>query len=192
MANIHYFNFNDVARLPLPGDNAAIATRRLDGGTTILYQGKTLTLEHTVMEGHRFAIKAVVSGEALLSWGLPFGVATRDLAAGTYICNHGMLEALRVRELDFAPPAEPNFMDNIEPYLLEEDRFELAQQVLRHEEPRTFMGYRRRGPRGVGTRNAIVLLGTTSRTSSYVRQLEERLKGVAAAYGNIDGIAAVA
>jgi altronate dehydratase len=103
-----------------------------------------------------------------------------------------MLEALRVRRLDFALPALPNFEDKIEPYLLNEAEFRPAEQVALHEHGRTFQGYRRSPARGVGTRNYIVLLGTTSRTGSYVRQLVERLQGLAGGYDNIDGIVAVA
>ena len=44
----------------------------------------------------------------------------------------------------------------------------------------------------MGTRNYIVLLGITSRTASYVKQLESRLKGLASAYPNVDGIVAAA
>ncbi len=57
---------------------------------------------------------------------------------------------------------------------------------------RSFLGYQRESTRGVGTRNYIVLLGTTSRTASYVKQLESRLKGLASAYPNVDGIVAAA
>ncbi|MFO7632228.1 MAG: UxaA family hydrolase, partial [Caldilinea sp.] len=46
--------------------------------------------------------------------------------------------------------------------------------------------------RGVGTRNFVVLLGTSSVTGSFVRALEERMKGLANGYANIDGIVAAA
>ncbi|RMF81290.1 MAG: altronate hydrolase, partial [Chloroflexi bacterium] len=48
------------------------------------------------------------------------------------------------------------------------------------------------GGRGVGTRNMIVLLGTSSLTAGFVRALEARLKPLADEYSNIDGIVAVA
>ena len=44
----------------------------------------------------------------------------------------------------------------------------------------------------MGTRNTIVILGTSSRTASYAKQLEARLKDRVRAYPNIDGIVAVA
>ena len=67
--------FHDVARLPLPGDNVAIVTRKLPAGTVIETNGQQLTLDFTVLEGHRFAIAPIAPGEHLLSWELPFGIA---------------------------------------------------------------------------------------------------------------------
>lgn len=186
------FKFHEIGRFPLPGDNVAIATRRLEAGTGIVYEGQRFALAHTVLEGHRFAVAPIGVGEALLSWGLPFGVARREISVGSYVCNSGMLHALRGRNLDFELPTESNFEDRIAPYVLDEGKFEAAQQVALYEQPRTFMGYRRTAQRGVGTRNIIVLLGTTSRTGGYVTQLEKRLAGLADAYEHVDGIMAVA
>jgi altronate dehydratase len=183
---------HEAMRIPLPGDNVAIATRRLAAGTQIVDGQTCFTLDSTVLEGHRVALMPIPNGEFLLSWGLPFGVAIRDIAAGSYVCNAGMLDALRGRNIDFQLPQEPNFADRIQPYVLDEDGFRPAEQVTRYPEDRMFMGYRRPGSRGVGTRNFIALLGTTSRTGSYVRQLEERLQGVADAYPYVDGIVAIA
>lgn len=186
------FTLHEVARLPLPGDNVAITTQRLEAGTVIHDQDRRYALSHTLMEGHRFAVQPIAAGEALLSWELPFGYATRPIAPGDYVCNAGMLEALRGRSIDFALPAAPNFADHIEPYALDEDAFVPAEPNIRYPQDRTFLGYRRAGNRGVGTRNFIVLLGTSSRTGSYVKQLEERVKSLAADYPNVDGIVAVA
>src|SRR5690606_26151216 len=86
----------------------------------------------------------------------------------------------------------PNFEDHIEPYTLDPSRFAPAEQVARYAEDRTFLGYRRTGGRGVGTRNFIVLLGTSSRTGSYAKQLEERVRTLAQDYPNVDGIVAAA
>lgn len=170
----------------------AIATRRLEAGTRIADGQITFALSHTVLEGHRFAVRPIRAGEAVLSWRLPFGTALRDIAPGDYVCNRDILEALRVRNLNFALPDEPNFKDWMKRYHLDEDAFRPGDQVPLYETPPTFMGYRRSPSRGVGTRNVIVLLGTTSQSASYVKRLEERLRGRAAAYPDIDGIVAVA
>ena len=184
--------FDEVARLPLPADNVAIATRTLPAGTQIEHNGQTLTLDYTALEGHRFAVAPIPKGSALLSWELPFGLATRPIAPGEYMCNAEMLDALSVRALDFDLPAEPNFADHVQPYVLDAATFRPGAQIPNHEEERHFEGYARTGGRGVGTRNMIILLGTSSRTGGFVRQLDTRLASVADSYRNIDGIVAVA
>ena len=183
---------HDVGRIPLQGDNVAIATRRLEPGTEIVDGGHQFTIDHTVIEGHRFTIQSVVRGKPLLSWGLPFGTATSNLHPGSYVCNPGMLAALERRAIDFELPAQSNFVDDFEPYRLDANSFQPAKQVARHDRQRSFQGYRRPSPRGVGTRNCIVLLGTSSRTSSYVRQLAKRFEGVADRFKNVDAIVPVA
>jgi altronate dehydratase len=184
-------DFKDVARLPQPGDNVAIATRFLQAGTCIRTRGSVLRLDSDMLEGHRFAVAPISGGEFLLSWNLPFGVALRDISPGTYVCNAGMLEALRLRNLEFQLPAVPNFEDRIEPYMLEKDAFHAGDQVQPTDDLRTFEGYVRGAARGVGTRNYILIMGTTSRTGAFVKRLEERLGGLADAFPDVDGIVAV-
>ncbi len=184
--------FQDVARLPMPHDNVAIAVRRIEAGAIVQDGERAYLLPSTVLEGHRFAITPIAAGEPLLSWELPFGIATTDIAPGDYVCNQGVLDELATRRLTFEPPASPNFRDAIEPYTLDEGAFTPADQVERYAGEATFQGYARGAGRGVGTRNYIVLLGTTSLTGSFVRQLEARLKDAGGEYASIDGIVAVA
>ena len=214
--------FDEVGRLPAPGDNVAIATRRLEAGTRVTYEGSEFTVPHTVLEGHRFAVERIPEGEDLLSWGLTFGKALNDIEPGDYACNEKILRVLRERhgtsprlDEDGDPeethdqggrrlpgryrkegldlPGEPNFRDaELEPYVLREETFRPGTQVPPYDEPRTFMGYRRGAGRGVGTRNYVVLLGVTSRLTGFVRALEWEMNGVSDAYENIDGIVCVA
>lgn len=186
------YHFDEVGRLPLPGDNVAIATQLLEAGTTIYYQDQSLILDYTVMEGHRFAVKSIAPDEELLSWELPFGAALRRIEPGNYVVNQSVLEALNVRSLEFALPTRPNFVEQGEPYSVDEANFQPASALPPYDEIRTFPGYRRSPSRGVGTRNTIVLLGTTSRTGSYVKQLAARLQGELDQYPNVDGIVPVA
>ena len=184
--------FDAVARLPQDADNVAIATRRLEAGLPIEHDGRHFTLDTTILVGHRFAIEPVAEGEPLLSWGLPFGVATRPIAPGQYVCNAGMIEALSGRSLDFTIPQQPNFKDRIIPYEVDAAAFRPGRQVDRYKEDRTFLGFRRAGGRGVGTRNTIVILGTTSSTAAFARSLAQALQPAAAPFAGFDGIVAIA
>ena len=184
-------NFTSVARLPAPDDNVAIATQRLDEGTQIQNNGVQFSLSHSVLEGHRFAIQSIAEGDALLSWGLPFGYASRSIAPGAYVCNQKMIDSLSIRNLDFTLPSFPNFSDMMVPYTLDEAEFSPGKQVERYPEKRNFLGYRRPGNRGVGTRNYIVVMGTTSRTSAFAKRLSDRCSDMAQDYANIDGIVSV-
>lgn len=179
-------------RLPLRGDNAAIATRRLEPGTRIEFEGNALAIARTVLEGHRFALRPIAAGTRLTSWGMPFGTALRDIAPGEYLCNDGILSALGGRDLDFDLPESPNFADFSAAYRLDPAGFRPGLQVPQHPQPGSFAGFARAGGRGTGTRNYIVVLGTSALAGSFARQLAARLAQEAAGVEGLDGVVAVA
>ena len=185
------YDFTTVARLPAPDDNVGIATQTLEGGTRIRHNGEQFELSHTILEGHRFAIQPISADAPLLSWGLPFGYATRAIVPGDYVCNQKMIDSLSIRNLPFRLPETPNFSDKMAPYKLDTAEFRPGKQVSRHTNERNFRGYHRPGNRGVGTRNYIVVMGTTARTSGFARRLAAMCSGRAEAYANVDGIVAV-
>ena len=189
------YGFTSVARLPAPGDNVGIATQSLESGTRIRYNGEQFQLSHTLLEGHRFAVQPISETEPLLSWGLPFGFATRSISPGDYVCNQKMIDSLSIRNLPFALPETPNFSDKMAPYVLDEAEFRPGTQVSRHANERLFLGYQRPGTRGVGTRNYIVVMGTTARTSGFARRLADMCSAGGVCnpdtFPNIDGIVAV-
>lgn len=183
---------HELARLPNPADNCAIAIRDLPAGTTVAHAGGRFALSHTVLEGHRFAVRPILRGAALTSWRQPFGIASIDIQPGNYVINAGVQQELARRNLDFALPAQPNFDNLIAPYAFDESRFTAAQPLPLHSQPRTFPGYLRAGGRGAGTRNMIVVLGTSSLTGGFARALASRLASLADDCANIDGIVPVA
>ena len=183
------FEFERVARVPAAHDNVAIATRRLEAGTVVADGRGAFRLPHTVLEGHRFVRVPIAQGARLTSWGLPFGIAARDLSPGEYVCNEKILAALAERDIDFVLPEAANFTDTIETYALDEASFAPGEQVGRAASAATFDGYRRPGGRGVGTRNFVVVLATTSRSNGFVREVADR--AAARAPGGIDGVVAV-
>jgi len=184
-------DFQAIGRLPAAGDNAAIATRNLQAGTQFVLEKDNFAFPHTILEGHRFAIETISQGDEIRSWGLPFGLALRTIEPGEYLCNAGILDALKLRNLDFELPRTANFRDYLAPFDLNDISFRPGSQVAPYAEPGTFNGYARGGGRGVGTRNVIVILGTTSRTASFASALEARFKSEYGKHSNIDGIVAV-
>ncbi len=182
---------NSVARLTSPDDNVAIATQKLEAGTKIRQNGSSFCLSHTILEGHRFAIQHIAEGTPLFSWGLPFGYASCSIVPGNYVCNQKMLESLSIRNLDFDLPHTPNFIDSMQPYRIDKTGFRAGKQVERYAVERNFLGFRRDGKRGVGTRNYIVVMGTTARTSSFARGLADRCSDRLQNLSNIDGIVPV-
>lgn len=112
-------DFDSYAYLPHPTDNCAIATKVVPRGTRIRLNScrfpaaassEQIELSYSVLEGHRFVVKAVKREERLTSWGMPFAVALRDLAAGEALHNIKLITALHTREASIDYPAEPNMV----------------------------------------------------------------------------------
>ncbi len=183
--------FEDIGRTPTPGDNVAIAVRRIEAGTQVTFEGQTFTLPHTVMEGHRFVLQPIRNGEPLLSWGLPFGRAIRDINPGEYVCNQSILDVLAERDIDFELPKRCNFSDHMQPASLDPATFRPGKQVDRLATPVQFEGFARDGARGVGTRNFIIILATTSRSVAFAEALARQFDGISERFKNIDGVVAV-
>ena len=74
--------FNDVARLASNDDNIAIATQRIERDTLVEGPLGQFKIQHTILEGHRFVLVPINSGQPLLSWALPFGTAIRAVNSG--------------------------------------------------------------------------------------------------------------
>jgi altronate dehydratase len=174
--------------LPANGDNAAIATRRLEPGERFELGGTTIEIRETVLEGHRVAARPIGGEELILSWGLPFGRALRAIEPGEYLCNARILEILRERHVDFTFPTKANFENYRLPVELNEARFTPGEQTPRHGEPRYFDGYLRSPERGAGTRNYVVVMATSSRANSVARAVVADFKNVK----GVDGVVAVA
>ncbi|MFK7848132.1 MAG: UxaA family hydrolase [Rhodothermales bacterium] len=184
--------FEKIGRLPVPDDNVAIATKKLDAGSTIVFKEQQFSLSHTILEGHRFAIQPIAQGALLNSWGMAFGTAIKDIAPGAYVSNVGLLEALRGRRIDFDLPESPNFTDEIPDFSFDSDGFRPAEQVPRADDILYFEGFDRGKERGVGTRNFIAVIGVSSRAAGFARRLSDTCDTETAAYVNIDGVVPIA
>eukprot|EP00026_Physarum_polycephalum_P001799 Phypoly_transcript_01802.p1 GENE.Phypoly_transcript_01802~~Phypoly_transcript_01802.p1 ORF type:complete len:875 (+),score=145.79 Phypoly_transcript_01802:33-2657(+) len=190
-------SLRSIALFPSSGDNCAVCTKKVEAGLQVVLEGEDtpIKLSHSVLEGHRIcAVKGgIKKGEPLLSWGLPFGYALRDIQPGEYVCNASVLVSLHERKLEFELPQEPNFEDRLVSLKLGNDWTPGKPLEKVADSKLTFKGFPREGTRGVGTRNFIVILGLTSRTGSFARALEQtlRTKVDLKKFPNIDGIVSV-
>lgn len=124
-------------------DSVAVAIRPLKAGEKIEVGGSRVSVTEDVAAGHKIALRRVDAGEQLLKYGFPIGVATQEIAAGSWVHSHNLrtqLEGLLGYEY--------------RPDVREELRF-----PMRTAEFPTFDGYRR-DDRRTGTRNEIWILNT--------------------------------
>lgn len=189
-SKIEPLDISNAGRVPAHGDNTAIAIRTLPAGTRILLRQIVFEFAYTVLEGHRFAVFPIRKGQQLLSWGLPFGVAVRDIEPGEYVCNEKILRALSGR-VDFPLPSTPNFLDDRASFVLDEAHFTPGVQVNYEGNPPTFLGFPRGHGRGAGTRNYIVVIGTSARTGAFARALAGRFQEANPSFPNVSGVVAV-
>ncbi|MFM5908769.1 MAG: UxaA family hydrolase [Novosphingobium sp.] len=80
-----------------PLDTVAVALRPLDAGEEI-----GVILRQPVDRGHKFALRALPAGAAVIKYGMPIGRATRDIAAGEHVHSHNLATALD-GELAYSP-----------------------------------------------------------------------------------------
>lgn len=178
------------ARLAAAADNVAIALSTLPAGQELRHGG-TWRLAHPVLEGHRFAVTRIRRGEALLSWGYPFGRALRDIDPGEWIRNAGMIDALAQRDLPLDLPADANFRDQPLAQSARLDDVSPAEPLPATPADLRFSGYDR-GERGAGTRNYVIVLAVNSHAGAAAVALAARLDRRARALGGTDGVVPVA
>lgn len=53
-----------------------------------------VTLKEDIARGHKFALRNIAEGEAVIKYGYPIGVATKDIAAGEWIHSHNLKTGL--------------------------------------------------------------------------------------------------
>jgi mutator protein MutT len=183
-----------VSRLPAPGDNVAIAIRRLEAGEVLaLPDGPRPLAAHRAggsplcRERHRSGSRAALVGPALRARA---AADRRRRLREQRVDAHGAGRAAVARGRACPPRPTSKTASSLPPR-----RSHVPPRRRRSRaspRPRTFAGYRRPGRRGVGTRNTIVILGTTSRTASFARQLAARLQPLARMHPGVDGIVAIA
>ena len=82
----------EIAMLLDPTDNVATALQDLSAGETVTVRldevTYTVVLRDDIAFGHKYALRDVAEGEALLKYGLPIGKALEEIRAGAWVHVH--------------------------------------------------------------------------------------------------------
>lgn len=149
-----------------PDDSVAVALTPLTKGTSVHLDNKELLLSEDIPQGHKFALKDIRTGEAVIKYGSPIGLAKEDIAPGTWIHTHNMKTGLG--EL-----LTYSYHKNTAELPATEDRF--------------FKGYKRDSGR-VGVRNEIWIIPTVGCVNNVASAIEKQAQIYKT--GTIDDIAA--
>jgi altronate hydrolase len=155
-------------------DNVAVALSNLDVGTETP-QG--VTTIRRVPKGHKFTVRAVKAGEAIIKFGQIIGFAKEGIAPGDWVHEHNCSigEQHGAFERDYA------FSEGVVPVEFVAD----AQRA-------TFQGFRRANGT-VGTRNYIGILTSVNCSTTVAGFIATEIErsGILDDYPNIDGIVAL-
>jgi altronate dehydratase len=77
-----------------PADNVAVALQSLPAGSTVDAGDGALQIETEIPCGHKFARRAIASGQPVLKFGQPIGFATADIPAGAWVHTHNVRTTL--------------------------------------------------------------------------------------------------
>ncbi len=140
-----------------PSDTVAVALSPLGAGETVELGEKSVVLAQDVPAGHKFALRPIARGEAVLKYGQPIGKATADIPTGAHVHTHN-LRTLLSGELSYAyRPAHP---------------------TLPKADSLTFQGYLRADGRA-GVRNELWIIPTVGCVNDIAAVLEKRAASLA-------------
>ena len=71
-------------------DNVATALMRLEAGQAVTIGERALLPREVIPSGHKMAIVEIAEGAAVIKYGAPIGVATREIHAGDHVHTHNV------------------------------------------------------------------------------------------------------
>jgi altronate hydrolase len=77
-------------------DDVAVALEPLEPGARIGVDGVDVVAREAVPPGHKIALRAIATGEAVRKHGAAIGIASQPIAQGDYVHVHN-LESTRLR-----------------------------------------------------------------------------------------------
>src|SRR4051812_34934320 len=154
-----------------PADNVAVALGNLDVGAETPLGVKTLK---RVPKGHKFAVKPIGQGEAVVKFGQIIGFAKQAIPAGDWVHEHncGVGESHGAFERDYA------FGEGVVP-----------TKFVADSERATFEGFRRANGK-VGTRNYLGILTSVNCSATVAKFMAQEINrsGILDDYPTIDGV----
>lgn len=132
-------------------DNVAVALKPIAKGTTVNVAGTDVTTLEDVPQGHKFAIKPIKKGDAVIKYGFRIGYAQADVEVGGWIHTHNLRTALgELLDYTYNPEGHKDVKPTDEAY---------------------FEGYMRENGK-VGVRNEVWIIPTVGCVNSIARAIE--------------------
>ena len=132
-------------------DNVAVALKPIAKGTTVNVAGTDVTTLEDVPQGHKFAIKPIKKGDAVIKYGFRIGYAQADVEVGGWIHTHNLRTALgELLDYTYNPEGHKDVEPTGEAY---------------------FEGYVRENGK-VGVRNEVWIIPTVGCVNSIARAIE--------------------
>ena len=132
-------------------DNVAVALKPIAKGTTVNVAGTEVTTIEDIPQGHKFVIKPIKKGDAVIKYGFRIGYAQADIEVGGWVHTHNLKTALgELLEYTYNPEGHKD----VEPT---EEAF--------------FDGYMRENGT-VGVRNEVWIIPTVGCVNSIARAIE--------------------
>jgi hypothetical protein len=82
-----------------PSDNIAVTARPIPPETDLSFEGATVHVPATIKMGHKFAVRPIKEGDAVLKFGQTIGFAARNIGVGEHVHSSGTMR--------FAPICPP-------------------------------------------------------------------------------------
>lgn len=73
-----------------PDDNVMVLTTSVPAGTVLDVPGHPVALEKDLTLGHKIAARDIATGETIMKYAFPIGVATADIPAGAHVHLHNV------------------------------------------------------------------------------------------------------
>lgn len=132
-------------------DNVAVALKPIAKGTTVDVAGSSVTVLEDIPQGHKFAIKPIKKGDAVIKYGFRIGYAQADVEVGGWIHTHNLKTALgELLDYTYNPEGHKDVEPTDEAY---------------------FEGYMRENGK-VGVRNEVWIIPTVGCVNSIARAIE--------------------